>query len=85
MSENKLRKLSSYFARRGNPDHIDMAEVDKISEQHGVDKFTGRQAFFAGRDLRTLEESETLDGGDGSETKRVSIKELIKTTFSKGE
>lgn len=62
-----------------------MEEVDKIASQGGADQNIGRKAFFAGRDLRTLKESEKLDGGDGSESKKVDLDDLAETTLSKGE
>ena len=85
MSEGVFPKLARLFADRGNTDHVDMNQVDRVSADHGVDKVTGRKAFFAGRDLRSLRESEELDGGDGSEANKVNLRDLADTTLSKGE
>ena len=85
MSEKIFSKLTNLFADKGNMDHTDMNEVDIVATKHGVDQITGRKAFFAGRDLRSLRESEVLDGGDGSEAKKVNLEDLVKTTLSKGE
>ena len=75
MGESVFDKLANLFAKKGNTDHTDMGEVDKTATNHGVDQSTGRKAFFAGRDLRSLREGESLDGGDGSEASKVNLKD----------
>jgi len=83
MSEGILSSLAKLFASRGNSDHFDLDEVDAIATSKGTDKLTGRKAFFAGRDLRSLNEAELLDGGDGSETDKVDIEQLAEDTLRK--
>ena len=83
MSEGIFSSLAKLFANRDNPDHVDMQEVDAISASKGADKLTGRRAFFAGRDLKSLKEAELLDGGDGSETDSVDIEQLAEDTLRK--
>ena len=83
MTEGVFNRLTKIFARQENLDHADMDKIDDISSKHGVDKFEGRKAFFAGRDLRSLQEGEYLEGGDGSESKKVKPKDLVKVIFNK--
>ncbi|MFZ3301527.1 MAG: hypothetical protein WA152_02330 [Microgenomates group bacterium] len=83
MSEGILSSLAKLFANQGNTDHPDLEAVDSIALSKGADQLTGRKAFFAARDIRSLKESELLDGGDGSETENVDIEQLAEDTLRK--
>lgn len=68
---NNINALVNYFSRQGNFDHPDMDEVARAGKQFGVSKIDAGKAFFVAREKASLEDSERVEGGDGSESKRA--------------
>ena len=85
MPEGIFHKLARHFADKGDTDNPNMDIHDVEAEKFGVDKRTGRTAFWTGRALKSLRESELLDGGDCSEANSVDLEELSKSTLSLGD
>lgn len=84
MSEPNFSDLVQRIKNTGNFDHPGLDKIDVIGRKSGFDQKASREAFFVARDLRTLEESEKLDGGSGDETKRTDPRQVLEATFSRG-
>ena len=85
MSENNFDDLVRAIKGVGNFDHPDFDQIDSIGKKKGFNPGDARQAFFVARDLKTLEEAEMLDGGNGSETAKAKPSQVLATTFAKGK
>ncbi len=85
MSEPNFNDLVKKIQEKGDFDHANLEEIDKIGKSEGFDQKTTRQAFFVARDISTLAEGEVIDGGTGSEIAKTDPKEVLQATFSKGK
>ncbi len=85
MTEPDFSELVGRMKQTGNFDHPDMDEIDSIGKKHGAGQKTSREAFFVARDIKSLEESEKLDGGTGKESRKVDPRAILEATFAKGK
>ncbi len=85
MPETRFADLVQKIKKTGNFDHPDFAQIGSLGESEGFDKKTVREAFFVARDIKTLEESELIDGGSGEEAGKTDPDEVLQATFSRGD
>lgn len=83
LEELKKRFLSSKnFDHRFDNEEI-ITELKNLGEEFNMDPIEVGKIYFAVRDISTLKDSETLDGGDGSLADKIDIDELIETYSSR--
>jgi hypothetical protein len=89
-NNESLNRAMNHFLNLGNFDHnFDSPsfqdEISKVSKTYGLSLEDSGKAYFAARDVSSLIEGEKLDGGDGSTAKNLEAKDVMESTFSKGE
>lgn len=65
-------------------DHPDMDEIKLKANSFGMhNDIDIGQHFFVARELKSLQEDEQLHGGDGSEVKKITPRDILEMLFSK--
>jgi hypothetical protein len=70
-TDDILNSVVSYFLSVKNFDHPQETSISDAANMFGISVIDAGKAFFIAREKASLAESEQLDGGDGTETKKV--------------
>jgi hypothetical protein len=79
-SKRKLKTLSDMMLVM-DLDHIDEDEMRKLSKQWGVQVQDVELALNVAIQRKELREVEILDGGNGGETNKLTIKSVVEIFF----